>query len=224
MDEPRILKWVKANKKSLIDEIVGDTQSSDTPTAIIMAGVPGAGKTEFLTHITPEIVDIVVIDLDTIVAQMPDYQPAEYYKYRKAANIVVSGVLDKALQNRLNFALDGTFSHEKGAENIARALKRDYEVSLFFVDQDPVLAWEITKARRNLTGRPIEYAGFTKACRSVVPNVQNAVKAFHDNPNFFVSVIKKDGLKNFDYIDERKQVDKYLKLVYNKYIERQDHE
>jgi predicted ABC-type ATPase len=224
MNEPQILEWVKANKKSLIDEIIGDAQPSDTPTTIIMAGVPGAGKTEFLNHITLEITDIVVIDLDAIVAKMPDYQPADYYKYRKAANVVVSGILDKVLQNRLNFALDGTFSHQKGIENIARALKRDYEVSLFFVDQDPALAWEITKARRTLTGRPIERDGFVRACQNIVPNVQNAIKTFHDNPNFFVSVIKKDGFKNFNYIDERQQVDKHLKLVYNRYIERQNYE
>jgi predicted ABC-type ATPase len=206
MNETVIIAWVKANKKALITEIISNTKPSDPPTAIIMAGVPGAGKTEFLNHITPEIADIVVIDLDTIVTKMPNYQSAEYYKYRKAANIIVSGILTAAIKNHLNFALDGTFSHEKGVENIARALKHGYEVSLFFVDQNPALAWEITTARRILTGRPIEHAGFVKACHNVVPNVQNAIKTFHNQPNFFVSVIKKDNLNQYEYLDHSQRV------------------
>jgi predicted ABC-type ATPase len=224
MNETEITMWTKTHKKSLIAEIIGNAKPSDTPTAIIMAGVPGAGKTEFLNHITPEIDDIVVIDLDAIVAKMPDYQPAGYYKYRKAANIVVSGTLAAVLKNQLNFALDGTFSHSKGAENIARALKHGYEVSLFLVDQNPALAWQITKARRVLTGRPIEHAGFVHTCHNVVPNVQNAIKTFRDQPNFFVSIIKKDDLNKYEYLDAPEQVDNYLKTVYNKYTERQSYE
>jgi predicted ABC-type ATPase len=224
MTESQILSWVKSHTKTLVDEIIDNAKPSDTPIAIIMAGVPGAGKTEFLSHITPEISDIVVIDLDSIVAKMPDYKPQDYYKYRKPANVVVSGVLTKVLKNKINFALDGTFSHEKGAENIKRALKHDYEVNLFFVDQDPMLAWEITKARRLLTGRPIEHAGFVRACHMVVPNVQNAIKTFASHPNFFVGVIKKDDLNKYEYIDDRGRVEKYLETVYNKCQERQDYE
>jgi Ni2+-binding GTPase involved in maturation of urease and hydrogenase len=91
MNETEILAWVKRNKKSLIAKIIGDARPSETPIAIITAGVPGAGKTEFLSHITPNISDMVVIDLDNIVANMKDYQPKNYYLYRQAANVVVSG-------------------------------------------------------------------------------------------------------------------------------------
>jgi len=219
-EEDKITTWVKKNKKVLIDEIIGDTEPQTNPTAIIMAGIPGAGKTEFLSHMTPEVDEIVVIDLDTIVTKIPDYKPEEYYQYRKTANILISGILTKALKNRLNFALDGTFSHEKGAENIKRALKRDYEVNLFFVDQAPELAWEITKARRLLTGRPIEREGFVKVCHNVVPNIQNAIREFRNDSNFLVSVIKKDDLNKYEYIDDHKQVDNYLKVVYSRYIKK----
>jgi hypothetical protein len=68
-----------------------------------------------------------------------------------------------------------------------------------------------------LTGRPIERAGFIKTCHNVVPNIQNAVQQFRDNHNFIVSIIKKDGLDNYDYLDDPKQVDNYLKKVYDRY-------
>ena len=217
MNEAEITAWVKANKKSLVDKIIGAAEPQAQPIAVIMAGIPGAGKTEFLSHITPGVDGMVVIDLDVIVAKMPNYRPEEYYKYRKAANIIIPSVLTKVLKNKINFALDGTFSHTKGAENIERALNHGYEVNLFFVGQEPELAWEITRARRLLTGRPIERAGFIKACHNVVPNVRDAIEKFRDNSNFFVSIIKKDNLNKYDYLDDHTRVDNYLKEVYNRH-------
>jgi hypothetical protein len=47
MNELQIINWVKVNKKSLVDKIVGRAQPSDTPAAIIMAGVPGTGMEDY---------------------------------------------------------------------------------------------------------------------------------------------------------------------------------
>ena len=41
------------------------------------------------------------------------------------------------------------------------------------------------------------------------------------DPKFYVSVIHKRGLADYEYIDEHAQVDKYLEEVYNRYQERQ---
>ncbi len=181
MDESRTVTWAKLHKKAIVDEIVGDRMPKDDPTAIIMAGIPGAGKTEFLSHIVTRIPDIIIIDLDVVVGKFPNYRPGDYYKFRTAANILVSALVTRVLKGGLSFALDGTFAHEKGAENIARALKHGFDVNLFFVDQEPAFAWKITKARRLVTGRPVERSGFLRACSNVVPNVRNAIQLFRDN-------------------------------------------
>lgn len=219
MDELKISAWVKLHRKEIVSAVIGDAKPQERPAAFVMAGIPGAGKTEFLSHITPKIKDIVIIDLDNIVSKIWGYRPEDYYKFRKPANILVSAILTTVLKRRLDFALDGTFSHEKGAQNIERALKRGYEVDLIFVDQNPDTAWEITKARRLLTGRPIERGGFAKACENVIPNIQNAIEQFRDEPRFFVSVVNKSSLEleAYEYIDEPEAVDNYLKKAYDIY-------
>jgi predicted ABC-type ATPase len=219
MTEEQIITWVKENKKRLVAEIIGDAQPQKAPVAIIMAGIPGAGKTEFLTHAAAAFSDIVMIDLDDIASKIDGYQPKNYYKYRKAANILVSAVLDKTLKNKYNFALDGTFSHRQGAQNIERALRRDFMVGLFFVAQNPKLAWNLTQARRLETGRPIEREGFIAACRNVVPNIRTAISTFRDNKNFYAGVILKDGMKDSEFIDDLDKVDKVLADIYNIYTE-----
>jgi len=213
--------WVKLHKREITEAIIGNSTPQKQPIAIIMAGIPGAGKTEFLSHVTPELEDMVVIDLDNIVGRIKGYKPKNYYKYRKPANILVSAVLAKVLKNKISFALDGTFSHAKGTENIARALNHGFEVNLFFVYQDPGTAWEITKARKLVTGRPIEREGFMEACRNVIPNIQNVIQEFRYHNKFFVSVVKKDNFEQetYQYLDEPKIVDSYLKKAYNFYKE-----
>ncbi len=188
MNESEAAAWAKINKRTVADNIVAAGLKMDEPLAIIMAGIPGAGKTEFLSHIVEGLPGIVVIDLDDIVGRFPGYRPEEYYRYRKAANIIISASLTRVLRNRISFALDGTFAHEKGRENIDRALKRGYSVSLFFVNQNPEFAWSITEARRRITGRPIEREGFQRACDNVIPNVLDTIRKFRHNNKFDVSI------------------------------------
>jgi AAA+ superfamily predicted ATPase len=49
--------WVRANKKQIIREFIRNTEftKSDNPVAIITAGLPGAGKTEFTQELLKQI-------------------------------------------------------------------------------------------------------------------------------------------------------------------------
>lgn len=38
---------------------------------------------------------------------------------------------------KINFALDGTFCHDRGAHNIEEALKHGFDVNLFLINQEP---------------------------------------------------------------------------------------
>lgn len=198
-----------------------------SPVAIIMAGIPGAGKTEFVNRIIlaeTNLKNATVIDLDKIVESFPGYKPGEYYKYRRASSILLDAILDTCLKRKLDFVLDGTFSHKKGIDNINRSLSKGFEVNLFLIDQAPSISWEITKARQLLTGRPIERDGFQNAMSNIAPNVRKALSQFGDNNKFLVSIIKKDNLNNYSYIENRGEVEKYLEIIYNSYKERIDHE
>jgi signal recognition particle GTPase len=62
-------KWARKNKKQLITEIVGDVTEvpdKEKPVAVFMAGIPGAGKTEFINRAIDKPADVVRIDLVVI--------------------------------------------------------------------------------------------------------------------------------------------------------------
>ena len=90
--------YTKEKKKNYIAElIIAISQAhripeDSTPVAIVMAGVPGAGKTEFLDRFTEIMAEsditsgFVRIDLDQIVTVFPNYSPETYAKFRSQAN------------------------------------------------------------------------------------------------------------------------------------------
>lgn len=59
-------------------------------------------------------------------------------------------------KSRKSVMLDGTFAdYKKAKSNIQRSLDHARYVSIFYVYQDPILAWEFTKAREALEGRKV---------------------------------------------------------------------
>jgi len=215
--EEEILAWAKVHKKEVIEQIIAGKSSQEHPIAIIMAGIPGAGKTEFLNHIIKTLPEAIVIDLDILVAQIPGYSPEAYYKYRTAANVLVSALLRYVNKAKINFALDGTFCHDRGAHNIKEALKHGFDVNLFLINQEPERAWELAEARRKLTGRPISREGFVKTCHKIIPKINEAIDEFGNNPNFYFNAVRKTDniLKSYEYSTEPLMIDERIKNMYN---------
>ncbi len=217
MTEAEILAWVKAHKSEIVRNVIAGRTPKDNPVAIIMAGLPGSGKTEFLNHIIKTLPEAVTIDLDILVAQIPGYSPEIYYKYRKAANVLVSALLKQVNKMKINFALDGTFCHDRGAHNIEEALKHGFDVNLFLINQEPEKAWELAEARRKLTGRPISREGFVETCHKIIPKINEAINKFRDNPNFYFNAVQKTDniLKPYEYSAKMLMIDKKIENMYN---------
>ncbi|GEL79904.1 hypothetical protein EMU01_10480 [Enterococcus mundtii] len=49
--------------------------------------------------------------------------------------------------------LDGTFAIGQAKQNIERCLYRDYDVTIYFIFRDPLIAWDYTKIREKVLGR-----------------------------------------------------------------------
>lgn len=210
-------QWAKANKKALVAKIVGSVTSPDDgsrPIAVFAAGIPGAGKTEFLNRLLADVPNIVRIDLDEIVGLFDGYKPEEYYKYREAADILVDEAVIYCRQKRLDFVLDGTFGSKYAIKNIESALKR-HDVVIFYVWKDPLLAWQHTKDRELVTKRGIQKEGFLESCINVPQNI----KHIHDNMGVQVTInlIKKDlDTDKFELTNNRDEIDDVLSISYNK--------
>ncbi len=209
------ITWAKENKKTLVKQIVGDVKSpkDGEPLAIFAAGIPGAGKTEFLDRLFEESEDVVRIDLDEIVKLFPEYKPENYYKYRGAAHIIVDEVVIYCRHNKLNFVLDGTFGSSRAISNIKSALKR-HGVVIFYVWKEPELAWQHTKDRQLLINRGVEKEGFIESCLKIPKNIEEVRDKFKDKVD--IVAIKKDSESDrFQYSQNSKHIDELIEVTYN---------
>src|SRR3989338_4035351 len=112
------------------------------------------------------------IDADDIRPMCDGYVGANAHVFQKAANKGVNILYDYALENGINCIMDGTFAYGNASENIHRSMKRKRLVQIWFVYQDPIKAWELTKVREQKELRRVSkdvfIRAFTKARENVV--------------------------------------------------------
>lgn len=194
------------------------------PVAIVMAGLPGAGKTEFLDSLTELLVErglstFVRIDLDQIVTVFPHYTPQRYDKFRSEGNLALTRAVDTAREGNYNMMIDGTFSGVSGASvaNVERLLGAGYAVEMYYMHDDAATAWGYTKAREIETKRGITKEGFINACQNIQGNLKIAMQKFRDNKSFSLSVVVQKALRDKDYniLSERQDVDDVIGKGYN---------
>ena len=177
-----------------------------------MAGIPGAGKTEFLNRLFGDNTDAVRIDLDEIVKFFPDYSAERYYKYRAAAFIIVDECVVYCRQHSLNFILDGTFGFKRAVENIRSALKR-HDVTIVYVWKEPVQAWQLTKDRELVQKRAINREGFIESCERVPSNLVKIRTTFGDKVSI-VAFKKNKTNDNFQMTQNINIIDDLLNSRY----------
>tara|TARA_B100000745_G_C20142125_1_gene391586 strand:+ start:1037 stop:1753 length:717 start_codon:yes stop_codon:yes gene_type:complete len=212
--------YVKGNKRKLIDEYVVSkpAHTDGKPIAIFMAGSPGAGKTEFAETFLNDINgdDIVFVDPDALRKIMPGYGGANAHLFQKAVSRLVNEMYSAVLKDKRSFLLDGTMSSYNQAQmNIERALKKGYDVYIFYVYQDPVSAWKFTQAREKTEGRRIWMQTFIQQFFAAA-EVVNRIK-INFAKDVVVHLIIKDifnGTKKFE--TNVQGVDSYIKHTYTK--------
>lgn len=207
--------WARENKKALVSEFISqfNAKPADNPVAVFTAGIPGAGKTEFLDRLFQDDKDFVRMDLDEIVTLFPKYSPEKYYLYRGAANIILEAVFDHCRHSKLNFVMDGTLSHTNASENIANSLKR-HLVILFYIWQEPKKAWQLTIDRETLTKRGVSKEGFISACINIPKNLKKIRKNFGEK--VMVIAIKKSDDHKYQIIRDQAEIDSLLTKIYTK--------
>jgi predicted ABC-type ATPase len=174
------IRYVKENRRSLIERFVGNTKPVKQPVSIFMAGSPGAGKTEFSINLIEEILgaknNIVRIDPDAIRTWLPQYVPGKAEYFQGAVAVGVNKLHDHLKSKSFSFLLDGTFSKLNIAENNIRlSLDKRRPVFIQYVIQPPEIAWQFTKDREQVDGRNITREDFIEqfiSARDVVAAVK----------------------------------------------------
>jgi len=220
------IAFIKANKRELIEKVASLQQfpSVSNPEAFFMAGSPGAGKTEYSKSFLKAIEEkdnsrkIVRIDADEIRDFLPMYNRKNSDEVQAAAAVGVEKVLDSVLKNNQEFLLDATFSlYDKSYTNITRCLKDGRKVSIYYIYQDPIVAWEFTRKREALEGRRVPKQMFINAFFKAKENVNRIKEEFGKSIELTLII------KNFD-LDKQgvekiylniDNIDNYLKIEYN---------
>lgn len=191
------LEYVKTHKKELIERFCPSAicHAVTDPVSLFMAGSPGAGKTEVSKGLIKKFNDIPVrIDADEIRSFCPGYMGTNAHLFQKAANKGVNILYDHALHNDINCIMDGTFAYGGAAENIERSLNRKRRVEIWFVYQDPVRAWEFTKAREAQESRRVLKETFIKAFFESRDNARAVKERFGQSVE--LNILVKDYEKN----------------------------
>lgn len=217
-------KFIKENVKLLINSFTDKTKylPDDNPVSIFMAGAPGAGKTEFSKNLISVFEDmfspakIVRIDSDEIREILPGYSGDNSSLFQGACSLGVEKIHDFVLNNNQNFLLDGTLAnYEKARSNIQRSLDKGREVSMFFVYQEPFIAWEFTKKREKVEHRNIPKESFIKEFIDSRENI-NKIKKYFGN-KIHLNLIIKNYKNNTEHIEsDIDNVDRFINKTYNK--------
>jgi hypothetical protein len=82
MTEEEAKSWVKdkTNQDQVVQQFFKDNKPTKSKIAFFMAGIPGAGKTEFANNaIKEDSPELISIEHDQLVEYIEGYKPEEYY-------------------------------------------------------------------------------------------------------------------------------------------------
>jgi len=218
MSEDDAKIWVKnkANQDLVLKMFLETNPPVRAKVAFFMAGIPGAGKTEFAENTIRESSShLLPIEHDKLVEYIEGYQPEDYYNFRKAGSVLVTRIFDDAIKNGYAFIFDGTLSHENGARNIKKALNAGYDVYVVYIVQEARLAWELTQAREVVKKRSIQKSGFISTCNKLNANLSTIFSNFRANKAFHFWIINKQGnidMKSGSITLHDSQSDKHLEI------------
>lgn len=189
-------QWVRNHKKEFAENLIKKSgiQPQNTPAAIFMAGLPGSGKTEFTEQFIDEPdMNFLRLDMDEIASQIGTYRPENADQYRRAASALLDKTFDLVLHRKLNFIMDGTLSHQKSLNNIERALKHNYTIKIFYIFQDPKVAWQFTQAREKIEHRAIDQDGFINSYFNIQNNLKNILAIRTNRLNISIVIKNKNN-------------------------------
>lgn len=209
--------YIIKNRKALIKKFVGDKSilPDPNPVSLFMAGSPGAGKTEVSKRLIEQFnTKPVRIDADEIREFCPDYSGANAHIFQDAATKGVHILYDYALAKKLNLILDGTFAYSKAVENVSRSLEKDRKVIIYYLYQDPKIAWEYTQKREALEHRKVSKEIFIAAFVNSRLNINETKRSFGDRVE--LNLVINNFNANFEKIILNiDNVDQYLPTVYD---------
>lgn len=214
----QVRQWVKNHKKEFANKFIRESNAKpniEEPSCIFMAGLPGAGKTEFSKMIVAELPEpIIRIDMDEIASMIDSYKPEKADFFREGATNLQNEIFNRCKKGCYPFIMDGTLSSEKPLNCIRSAIRKGYKVSVVYILQDPVIAWRNSREREKIERRRIDLDGFIASYSKTINNLI----LLRDDDRIDISIIVKNkNSKTIERINvsSQEQFDKYVKIQYS---------
>lgn len=227
MEEERIKKeavrYVRTYRKEILEKYIGTRyfKGEESPVSVFMAGSPGAGKTEFSRELVKllegDAQGILRIDPDDFRKYLPGYSGDNSYLFNQAVSILVDEVHSYALKHSQSFVLDGTLSNfDKAESNIEKSLQLQRAVFVFYVYQEPSVAWRFTEKREKVEGRNIPLDDFARKFEGARVTLERLIDIYDERVRLFL--VKKNFNDNtvefIKQIDKNNSLDRYIKKRY----------
>lgn len=193
----KYFEYAKVNLDRFIKDTIKDKEPDFVKDAVFMAGSPGAGKTEVASGLAENYDNHVIIDADIFREQFPDYNGTNSKLFQKASSWLVEQTFKYVLEKGYSFILDATFAILSAERNIIRSLKKGYHVTIFYVYQEPEIAWDFTKAREDVEGRNVPKTIFIDA---FFKSRENIIKVKDRHPEVLLHTIVKDYQNNISEV------------------------
>ena len=191
----------------------------EKPFSFFMAGSPGAGKTEFSKRLieTMAPIPIVRIDADEIRELIPQYNGSNSDVVQGAASIGVDNLNYYTLKHNQNSIMDGTFeNYNVSHRNIINCLNKKRQISIFYIYQDPTIAWDFTIKRERLEGRYVPKETFIDSFFKAKENVKLIKEEFGNKIKLNLVIKDKTNIIEKIEYDIDGDIDIYIKTLYNK--------
>ena len=207
------IRYAQEHRKELVERYTSLSMfpSVDRPVTFFMAGAPGVGKSEFAQGLKETYAQhqeygkqmIVHIDVDEIKKCLPQYHFSNSYEVQPAANRIMQYLVEAIFGKKQHAIIDTTFAnYERAVQNIDRSLTRGRSITVFYLCQKPDLAWDYTKKREIVEGRPITKDTFIDAYISAKANIIAIKKKYASG--IVINVVMKNEQNEID--DQRLNV------------------
>jgi predicted ABC-type ATPase len=212
-------QYIKEHKNDLITRFADPKifRPDNQPVSLFMSGSPGAGKTEASKRLIEQFGGNlpVRIDADDIREIFPNYTGNNSHIFQRACTLGINLLFNHVMHNNINALLDGTFAYERAMENIERSVKHNRRIIIYYLFQDPQVAWNFTQIREKKEGRMVPKEVFINSFFRARENVSKA-KAHFGN-QIILNLIIKDFTKNFEQAYPNvNAIDEYVPKVYTK--------
>lgn len=215
------IDFAKAQKKEFVQRVVDKkVADSERKVAIFMAGAPGSGKTEVAESALSLDQSLCDIDADQFRSIFPGYNGSNSSDFQRGASYLVDYTFSWLIDHRFSVLLDGTFAVSKALENVKRVIDHNYHVYIYYVYQDPLIAWNFTQIREKQEGRFVPVERFINAYFEAYANVNQVKGMLGDKVT--LDVFLKDFNNNVaEYVSDVQNLSLVVPKLYDKaYLER----